>query len=80
MENFKISNPLEEDIKLIFKGNTYRIQAGKAEEFAKEVADKWIEIYGFLTAEVVKVADKVTKKSTAKTTEEADTTSEVTAE
>lgn len=70
----KITNPLEKELALTYKGDVYTISAGKTEDFTKEVANQWLHIYGFLTVdadagkskekeeEPKKVAKKVTKK------------------
>ena len=65
-----IKNPLDKDISLLFKGETYTLEAGKSGDFSDEVAAQWVNIYGFLSEDEApsKEEDKPKKavKKTAK--------------
>lgn len=73
----KIKNPLDEDLKLHFKGESYTLEAGVTKQFPADVATQWVVIYDFLTLtsatdkekdEMVELADEAKKaaKKTAK--------------
>lgn len=65
----KITNPLDKELTLQFKGEHYTIGAGETKSFPADVVAQWVFIYGFMkeakeTVKEVKEAKetKVTKK------------------
>jgi len=63
-----ITNTIDKDLTLQFKGETYVLPAGVKEKFPTEVAAQWVNIYGFLSIEgtsdkeVEKLAEEITAK------------------
>ena len=47
----KVTNTIDDDLTLQFKGETYTLPAGVSEKFPTEVAAQWFTIYGFLSIE-----------------------------
>ena len=45
----KIKNPLDKDLNLLYKGESYVLEAGVSKEFPEDVVAQWITIYGFLS-------------------------------
>ncbi len=62
--NYKyIYNPHTEDVKVNFQGEIYTIGAQSTESFPGQVADQFVEIYGFMTyAEAPTKAKEVIKE------------------
>ncbi len=62
MSYIKVHNPEPVDVKTVFKGQLYEIGAGKTESFPTNVAERFVEVYGFLVianSEEKKVEEKV---------------------
>ena len=72
----KITNPLDTELTLQFKGDTYTLGAGISEKFPADVAAQWITIYGFLSisgtadSQVDKMVEELTEEPTEETKEE----------
>ena len=47
----KVTNTIDKDLTLKYKGDTYTLEAGVSEKFPADVAGQWITIYGFLSIE-----------------------------
>lgn len=44
----KVSNPIDSDLTLQYKGEIFELGAKASRDFPSDVADKWVEIYGFI--------------------------------
>lgn len=44
----KVFNPTDKEVSLNYRGENFTIPAKTAEEFPKDVATHWVEIYGFM--------------------------------
>lgn len=64
----KITNPLDKELTLQFKGESYTLGAGVSDKFPADVAAQWINIYGFLSLagtsdkEIDKVVEELTEE------------------
>ena len=47
----KVTNTIDKDLTLQFKGETFTLGAGVSDKFPADVAGQWITIYGFLSVE-----------------------------
>lgn len=67
MEYIKVKNTEDTELSLLYKGETFTLGAKKTESFPTDVAQQWINIYGFLSLdnskEEVKEEPKEEKKS-----------------
>ncbi len=74
MSYIKVTNPIDKELSLQFKGEMYYIGAKETKSFPKDVVDQWVFIYGFMTAGgkdepkvEVKMESKVEQKEDIKT-------------
>lgn len=60
----KIINPIDSDISIQYKGETFSVEAKGSVEVPEEVGNHWLSIHGFLSTEnkVEKVAPVKAKK------------------
>lgn len=49
----KIKNPLSEDLRLLYKGENFVLEAKSTKEFSDDVANQFEHIYDFLKQDVV---------------------------
>lgn len=70
MSYIKVTNPIDKELSLQFKGEMYYIGGKETKSFPKDVVDQWVFIYGFMTAggkDEPKVEPKVEQKEDIKT-------------
>lgn len=58
-----LSNPLERDVAITYRGIPYTIEAGKSLDLPDDVAEHWLSIHAFLE---VDTAPKATKETNGK--------------
>lgn len=46
-----LKNPTESDVRIVFQGEEYSIEAGKTADLDEAIASHWIGIHGFLQVE-----------------------------
>lgn len=69
MNFIKVKNPTEQEVALLFRGQTYVIGAKATESFPMDVAKQWITIYQFM--DFVGHADEATPEKVETPVEEA---------
>jgi hypothetical protein len=63
MNYIKVKNTEDVELKLLFKGENYKLGASKTESFPEDVAAQWVTIYEFLTLENSKEEVKEVKET-----------------
>ena len=66
MSYIKIHNPIDKELILQFQGDVYTIGAKTSKEFPSDLANHWMEIYGFITVDNSKPEVKEVTKEEVK--------------
>lgn len=66
MSYIKIHNPIDKELSLQFKGEQYFIGAKTSKEFPNDLANHWLEIYGFMSEDKTKAEVKEVIKEEVK--------------
>ena len=66
----KIHNPIDKELSLQFQGEQYFIGAKTTKEFPNDLANHWIEIYGFMSVDNTKAEVKEVKSEVKEVTKE----------